>query len=75
MLSFLGICSMIIIITTIFLFLIALAFTIPDRIQCHAKADKMGFESNYTISTDCMIKVKGTYVPIDNYRVVTEVSK
>jgi hypothetical protein len=38
--------------------------------QCANKANAMGFKFFYSFTTDCLINVKGQWVPLANYRVL-----
>lgn len=38
------------------------------KYDCKQKGKIMGFETYWSLSTDCMIKVKGQWVPLENYR-------
>jgi hypothetical protein len=41
-----------------------------DAIQCGATAEAMGFRSDYTVLTGCLIEpTPGQWVPLKNYRV------
>ena len=37
---------------------------------CEVRGRAMGFESSYSLTTDCMIKANGQWVPLANYRVM-----
>jgi hypothetical protein len=57
-----------------FLFVLFILFGIwaawaVENFECSSKAKVMGVEFNYGASSGCMIKKKGQYVPIENYRV------
>lgn len=40
------------------------------EVSCRSKAQKMGFECDWSIATDCMINVNGKWMPIKAYRVM-----
>ncbi len=40
--------------------------------QCHNRAEMMGFDAEWGITTKCMIKVDGQWLPMSRYRVIDE---
>lgn len=41
-----------------------------NEASCRSKAQKMGFECDWSIATNCMINVNGKWMPIKAYRVI-----
>lgn len=39
-------------------------------VSCADKGKAMGFESSYSITADCMIKVHDQWVPMGSYKVI-----
>jgi hypothetical protein len=40
--------------------------------SCEKIADKASLESEYSIWTDCMVKVEGEWIPLDKWRVIND---
>lgn len=40
------------------------------KVQCKAKAEKMGFECDWGFVQGCMIKVNGKWMSMESYRVI-----
>lgn len=49
----------------------AYRFTIKlEELSCHEKAKMMGFNSDWTFMTRCMVEYQpGKFIPLSNYRV------
>ena len=45
---------------------------ISEHKSCILQSKMMGYEYNYSFYTDCMIKVSGKFIPLDNYRVIND---
>lgn len=58
-----------VIFTVIVGLVLALTFAI-EKPNCKYTADLMGYESYFSLSTQCMIKVDGKLIPIRSYRVI-----
>lgn len=41
-----------------------------EKTKCKVKAEKMGFECDWGFVQDCMIKVKGNWIPMKSYKVI-----
>ena len=58
--------------TFIGLFVCGLGITQLAKIQCAAKAEKMGVEHDYGFFSTCQVNIDGSFVPLKNYRVIGE---
>lgn len=43
-----------------------------NQISCEARGSVMGLESQYGWRTGCMVRVRGQWIPLSNFRVVEE---
>lgn len=48
-----------------------LAIVVPlASVSCHATANQMGLQGQYSFWTDCMINVDGRWTPLESYKVM-----
>lgn len=57
-------------IVTAFVILLIASAVYFGKLQCSAKAEKMGFECDWGVVQGCMIKVNGKWMSMESYRVI-----
>ena len=57
-------------IVIVFAILLITSAVFFGKLQCSAKAEKMGFECDGGFVQGCMIKVNGKWMSMDSYRVI-----